>query len=155
LEEELEQSDIIFAGRVVNVDSDTMKGKAKFMVSQVWRGSVPPIILTRNLMGCMDVFREGEEYLVFAHDVREAETIERLGYQFVPSRCGQTHALKISQENLARLGPGSPPKPLAPEKSEMKGKFLKEEIALWLIGGAFIGALLVLLVRRLRKSRYA
>lgn len=155
IEEELAQADVIFAGRVATVDSDTMNGKAKFMVSQVWRGSVPPIVMTRNLFDCMDSFREGEEYLVFAVDVREAETIERLGYQFVPSRCGQTRTLKVSQANLMQLGSSKSPRPFAPEESEMKEVSLKKEIAELIIGGILLGIFLVFIVRKLRKDRFA
>ena len=113
------------------------------------------MITTRNLVGCMDVFREGEEYLVFASDVREEETIAKLGYQFVPSRCGQTGQLKGSQAILGFLGPGSAPRPFAPEESESKEESLKKEIVLLLIVGGIIGALLLLLVRKIRKSGYA
>lgn len=155
VEEEMEQADIIFSGRVVAVDSDTMRGKAKFMVSQVWRGSVPPMITTCNLVACVDVFREGEEYLVFARDVREEETIAKLGYRYFAKRCGQTNPLKVSEAILGFLGPGSAPRPFAPEESELKEESLKKEIVLLLTGGGIIGALLLLLVRKIRKSGYA
>jgi hypothetical protein len=151
--EEMGRAEVIFAGRVVEVDSSTVMGKAKFMVTQVWRGSIPPVTLTKNLTDCMDVFRLGEEYLVFAGDVRVPEDIERLGYQFVPSRCGQTLPIIDSQENLALLGPGYPPRSFTPEESGMQEESLWEERTLVMAGAAFVTVLLVVIIQKSLRLR--
>ena len=146
--EEMERAEVIFAGRVVEVDSSTVMGKAKFTVTQVWRGTLPPVTLTKNLTDCLSVFTLGEEYLVFAGDVREPEDIARLGYQFVPSRCGQTNPIRYSQENLALLGPGYAPRASTPEESGLQEESLWEERALVLAGAAFVTVLLVVIIRK-------
>ena len=105
LEQELEGSDVIFAGKAIAVDS-SIPGRATFEVSLVWRDSVQSIVYTSNMWGCDSVFRSGEEYLVFA---RRAAGENGLGYDLIPIRCGQSSLLKNSQKALAVLGPGSPP----------------------------------------------
>lgn len=105
LDEELERSDVIFAGKALTVQS-RINGSAEFEVLQVWRGSVSRIALTSNTWDCMDVFRVGEEYLIFAHQVRDPQT---MGYQFQSYGCGQTRRLDDSQEALSVLGASSPP----------------------------------------------
>jgi hypothetical protein len=80
LSEELERSDVIFAGKAVEVESALISGKATFQVSHIWRGALGPIVTTSNVWDCMSVFRVGEEYLVFA---RKVDGELGLGYQLV------------------------------------------------------------------------
>ena len=146
MKEELERSDVIFAGTAVEVDSALVSGRATFQVSQVWRGAVEPIVTTSNIWDCMSVFRIGEEYLVFA---RRVDGEFGLGYRLVASRCGQTSRLSYSGKALAVLGPGSPPLNSIHQPSEKFG--------LILMTGAVLAILLtaagVGLVRKLRLRR--
>lgn len=145
LKEELERSDVIFAGTAVKVDSALVSGKATFQVSQVWRGAVEPIVTTSNIWDCMSVFRIGEEYLVFA---RRVDGEFGLGYRLVASTCGQTSTLSDSGRALAVLGPGSPP---------LNNTQPSQKFGLILITGIVLAILLttaaVGLVRKLRLRR--
>jgi hypothetical protein len=147
LSEELERSDVIFAGKAVEVESALISGKATFQVSHIWRGALGPIVTTSNVWDCMSVFRVGEEYLVFA---RKVDGELGLGYQLVASRCGQTRELSYSGKALAVLGPGSPPS----NNTNMPS----EKLGLLLMGGAVLAILLTAAVvgfvrkRRLRRA---
>lgn len=127
LEEELERSDVIFSGQAIAVES-SVPGKATFKVTQVWRGTVSPLISTSNLWDCMSVFRIGEEYLVFARS--KAERDPRSGYDLIASRCGQTRRLGDAQKTLIVLGPSFPP----PE-TLINGPQGSTGLLVWIVGG--------------------
>ena len=145
LQEELERSDVIFAGKAIEVDSALVSGRATFQVSQVWRGAEYPIVTTSNIWDCMSVFRVGEEYLVFA---RTVDNQLGLGYRLIASTCGQTGRLSYSGRALAVLGPGSPP---------LKTHQPSDKLALMLMTGAVLAILLAALtvgiVRKVRLRR--
>lgn len=148
LDEELERADVIFAGRAIAVQSG-IPGNAAFEVLQVWRGPIRRIAMTSNLWDCMSVFRVGEEYLIFAHEIRDPETIAKLGYQFVPRRCGQTTRFESSQEALSVLGAGSPPPEEAAPQSVNSKLLLKLSAIVFAILTVLAG---VVTMRKLRRS---
>ena len=107
LEDELERSEVIFAGKALTVDESLISGSATFEVSRIWRGEIGAVVTTSNTWDCWSVFRVGEEYLVFS---RKVDGELGLDYQLVASRCGKTRQLSCSGKALAVLGPGSPPR---------------------------------------------
>lgn len=139
LEQELERSDVIFAGKVISVESK-MPGKTTFEVSHVWRGSIPSVIGTSNVFDCNTVFRAEEEYLVFAHRIVEEPSRE---YDLVVNRCGRTGLLQSSSA-LTALGPSAPP--LTRNEKQLTKVWL-------LVGGGIVVLAFFLILARLIIAR--
>jgi LPXTG-motif cell wall-anchored protein len=100
----------VFAGQVVTLDapSGVMSSSADpvrvtFVVSDVWKGSVPStavITTMRDSASCGYSFEQGQEYLVYAttNDAGEMEV----------SLCSRTQPLANANEDLAALGEAQP-----------------------------------------------
>jgi len=117
--EELKAAKFVFTGRVVErslanpywltdkfpyVHRTSKHGSLKFNVQEVWKGDLEEALVTSDLtIGCMDNFKVGEDYLVYAYD-------DSKGDRGLITTCTRTELLKHCSEDLAALGKGYLPK---------------------------------------------
>lgn len=114
-----------FVRRTYSFDSYT-----EFAVSQVWKGTIQSHAIVDSLSNtsCGLALEPGQEYLIYAYF---------RGSHLVTHICTRTTALVSASEDLAVLGPGSPP---APSTSSRFGLFS-------LVVAGMILAILVWLVK--------
>lgn len=108
----LEQSDVVFSGKVGNViekkqANGFLSKSVLFDVIHNWKGvENTQIIIATGLGGgdCGFYFIEGEEYLVYAYEstMYGSETLEA-------NICSRTSKLSLAQEDLTVLGEGELP----------------------------------------------
>jgi hypothetical protein len=144
--ESMANSDAVFSGKVMRIDSDEAPiinsadpVKVVFNVSRVWKGPEEGAIAlstARESASCGYNFVVGEEYLVYANN---SETGLTTGL------CNRTMPLSSAGEDLAALGEGVIPVPVAqPTSSTMP----------WgLAAGALLAGLVLLAAVILLKPR--
>ncbi|MGV2940533.1 LPXTG cell wall anchor domain-containing protein [Mesobacillus sp. LC4] len=115
--EELERSDAVFSGKVIEIKEEKVKGymtkKVLFQVTNTWKGmDESQAIITTGLGGgdCGFRFIEGQEYLVYAKesDMYGAKSLTTI-------MCDRTDTLRVLQDDLELLGAGKVPT----EKAEL------------------------------------
>jgi hypothetical protein len=137
-EESLRLSDAVFSGRVRSVklsrSGDFEEHRVTFQVQSIWKGSVTAsieLLTAPDTGGCGFPFEIGRSYLVYAH---AAEGTLRA------SLCSRSNFLEAATEDLAALGPGTPP---PPSDTSVSWPLLA-------LGGVLIAAGAVLTLRRRR-----
>lgn len=98
LERALEQSDVIFEGRVQSLS----EGGATFRITQHWKGvgDVEQLEIDTGPGTCRFDFEDGEIYLVFAR--QDGESLQT-------SICDRTALVGEAEADLMELGPGVVP----------------------------------------------
>lgn len=108
--EELTQSDAVFQGRVVSVQTPNKPIESSadvttitFETSKAWKGQITPT-LTLTTPGssasCGVTFEQGQEYVVYAH-LNEGKLTTNL--------CSRTNTVANAAEDIAALGTGQAP----------------------------------------------
>lgn len=111
VEDELERSQAVFSGKVLEVNEMNkgyMKKKVLLEVAETWKGlSESQVIITTGSGGgdCGYEFQVGEEYLVYAQHSSMYGDQEEL----VSIICDRTTELSTASEDLAVLGEGKAP----------------------------------------------
>lgn len=109
--EELERSDAVFSGKVLEIKEEKLKGylikKVLFEVKNTWKGvDESQVIITTGQGGgdCGFRFIEGQEYLVYANesDMYEAKSLTTV-------ICDRTNRLNALQSDLEFLSAGEAP----------------------------------------------
>ncbi len=138
--EELKKSTAVFAGKVIGIEaprlvvSSANPVKVTFEVSKVWKGpSSKNVVITTalNEASCGYSFKEGREYIVYAHG-KENELSTGI--------CSRTKLLSDAREELAELGEGITPNLQVIEISAQSQESLHVHAVAWngdywLIGG--------------------
>lgn len=107
----LAESDAVFAGRIIELSRGTDPIApiiAKFEVSRVWKGPVTEIVevrTPRDSAACGLSFAPGTEWLVYA---------DRVEGSLTASLCSRSTQMAYAAEDLAALGPGTPPNATPP-----------------------------------------
>jgi hypothetical protein len=136
--ESMASSDAVFSGKVLRIDeekapiiSSADPVKVVFEVSRVWKGPEEGAIAlstARDSASCGYDFVVGEEYLVYAYNSESGLTT---------GLCSRTMPLSTAGEDLAALGEGVVPPPVAqPTSSSMS----------WILAAGAVGIGLALLV---------
>lgn len=113
VEEELNRSEAVFSGRVLEVKevknlNGYMTKSALFEVSEIWKGGSESQIIIHTGGGggdCGYHFEEGKEYLVYA----SLSTMYGEKEQLVSIMCDRTNILAQAEEDLTILGEGKLP----------------------------------------------
>jgi len=153
VEAELNRSEAVFAGRVVEVKEQrylngSMTKAALFEVSQIWKGGSESQIIVHTGSGggdCGYHFEEGKEYLVYANPSTMYGDKELL----VTIICDRTNELAEAQEDLAILGEGKVPT----EQVNLTNELDRVHPYVWVATIVFfiIGIVSVLVWRKMRK----
>lgn len=147
--EELEQSEAVFSGKVIEITEKKAKGymtkSVLFEVTNTWKGlEQSQVIITTGLGGgdCGFRFIEGQEYLVYANesDMYGEKSLTTI-------MCDRTNTLSALQEDLEFLGAGETPT----EKAEMNSNNNNNPFYLW-IALAIIVALPAFLFMKRKKN---
>ncbi|KOS69719.1 hypothetical protein AEA09_03910 [Lysinibacillus contaminans] len=112
VEEELEQSSVVFSGKVVEI-VDENKNKFKqssadrlaviFEVEEYWKGlnqKQITVYTERSSVSCGYEFNLNAEYLVYAHEANGALNV---------NRCSRTTPLVTAEEDISELEKGEKP----------------------------------------------
>jgi hypothetical protein len=101
IEKELERSNAVFSGKVIDIDNNRNNQKILFEVEEAWKGvSKTQIILTDEQSSCSLNFSEGKSYLVYAYDFQGDLTT---------NICDRTKELSSAKDDLEYLGEGTSP----------------------------------------------
>ena len=138
VEDELERSQAVFSGKVLEVNEINkgyMKKRVLLEVAETWKGvSESQVIITTGSGGgdCGYKFHVGEEYLVYANPSSMYGGQEEL----VSIICDRTTELSTAQEDLAVLGEGkAPPKQVDLTRKESN----QSNFMIWIIANiAFV-----------------
>ena len=151
VEDELERSQAVFSGKVLEVNEMNkgyMKKRVLLEVVETWKGvSESQVIITTGSGGgdCGYDFQVGEEYLVYANPSSMYGEQEEL----VSIICDRTTELSTAQEDLAVLGEGKAPTKQVDLTREESNK---SNFMIWIIANiAFL--LLAFLAWRMLKKR--
>ncbi|HEY0075399.1 MAG TPA: hypothetical protein VGB77_14970 [Abditibacteriaceae bacterium] len=102
-EQALKSADAVFAGKVISLTSSgRFSGTYSFQVNESWKGASLNILFIRTGRGggdCGYGFEIGQEYLVYAYGKSGLST----------HTCSRTKPLSDAGQDLAVLGPGTPP----------------------------------------------
>ena len=149
--EELEQSEAVFSGKVIEIKEKKAKGymtkSVLFDVTNTWKGlEQSQVIITTGLGGgdCGFRFFEGLEYLVYANesDMYGEKSLTTI-------MCDRTNRLSALQEDLEFLGAGEAPT----EKAELNSNNNNNPFYLWIAGAlAIIVALVAFLFMKRKKN---
>jgi hypothetical protein len=102
-QEAIEQSSMIFSGRVIALGEYSVYGapsSATFQVVEVWKGPVEETIHVVPEGDCAYYFEVGQQYLVYANEDQTGYTV---------SSCSRTNILQYVVEDLQALGAGTIP----------------------------------------------
>ncbi|MBT2642917.1 hypothetical protein J7I80_11825 [Bacillus sp. ISL-41] len=150
-EEEMERSDAIFSGKVIEIKEEKVKGymtkKVLFEVTNTWKGvDESQVVITTGQGGgdCGFRFIEGQEYLVYAKesDMYGANSL-------TTTMCDRTNALRALQDDLEVLGAGETPT----EKADLSSSNQNPApFYLWIAGALAVVALgTFLFMKRIKK----
>ncbi|MGU3369084.1 cobalamin biosynthesis protein CbiN [Bacillus mycoides] len=147
-EERLQKNDVVFEGKVLEVQEKDGRIKTLFEVKNIWKGtSSSQIIIYTSVSSCAVRFAEGGEYLVFS-SYRGEEKLET-------SICSGTKRLdeaEAKQKALAQIAKKSIPTKKVDLKGEMVSGLSWWQVAIISIGLLFIIAVVIFIVRRTRKK---
>ena len=147
--EEMERSDAIFSGKVLEIKEKKVNGymtkSVLFEVTNTWKGvDESQVIITTGLGGgdCGFRFIEGQEYLVYAKesDMYGAKTL-------TTTMCDRTNRLSALQDDLEVLGAGETPIKTADLSSNQNSTPLYP----WIAGALAVVALAVFLLMKRKK----
>jgi len=106
--EALDSATAVFAGTVKDIRNKDFGAEVIFEVTQTWKGiKRTQVVVTTGQVGgaCGYPFTQGTAYLVYAHqDTGNFESGE-----LSTNICSRTVPLDQATEDLAALGPGTPP----------------------------------------------
>jgi hypothetical protein len=113
VEEELESSDTVFKGKIIEMKQDRHSRKILFEVNNIWKGlSTSQVELIDEPSSCSIEFNEGQEYLVYAKKY-EADVL-------TTNICDRTVELTKANNDLLLLGEGGTPTEIVNLESESK-----------------------------------
>jgi hypothetical protein len=113
VEEELELSDTVFKGKIIEMKQVKHSRKILFEVINIWKGlSTSQIVLIDEPSSCSIDFNEGQEYLVYAKNNGNDE--------FTSNICDRTIELISADKDLLLLGEGRPPTEIVNLENELK-----------------------------------
>ena len=150
-EEEMERSDAIFSGKVMEIKEKKVNGymtkSVLFEVTDTWKGvDESQVIITTGQGGgdCGFRFIEGQEYLVYAKesDMYRAKSLTTI-------MCDRTNTLRALQDDLKVLGAGENPT----EKVDLSSSNQNSTpFYLWIAGALAVVALgTFLFMKRIKK----
>ncbi|HFJ9315699.1 MULTISPECIES: cobalamin biosynthesis protein CbiN [Bacillus] len=147
-EERLQNNDVVFEGKVLEVQEKDGKMKTLFEVKKIWKGtSSSQVIVYTSFSSCTFPFSEGGEYLVFS-SYRGEENLET-------SMCSGTKRLDEAGADkvaLSQIAKESVPT----KKVDLKGGMLNglswRQVVTLSVGLLLIVVLVVFSVRRTRKK---
>jgi hypothetical protein len=113
VEEELQLSDTVFKGKIIEMKQDKHSRKILFEVVNIWKGlSTSQIVLIDKPSSCSIDFNEGHEYLVYAKNNGNGKLTSNI--------CNRTIELISADKDLLLLGEGSPPTEIVNLENELK-----------------------------------
>ncbi|HDR4558738.1 hypothetical protein [Bacillus cereus] len=147
-EDRLQKNDVVFEGKVLEVQEKDGKMEILFEVKKIWKGtSSSQIIIYTSFSSCTFPFGEGGEYLVFAFNRGEGklETSMCSGTK----RLDEAGADKVALSQIAKES-------VPTKKVDLKGGMLNG-LSWWQVVTLSIGLLLIVFlviysVRRTRKK---
>lgn len=138
VEKELESSEAIFSGKVIEINNENNNRKILFEVVDTWKGvSQTEIILEDEWSSCSTDFFEGESYLVYAHEFQGELTTDI---------CDRTRELSSAGDDLATLGTGAKPTVEVDLREQLENPIFRY-IYIWLPLVSFL-IVLVLFIRK-------
>ncbi|EJQ43227.1 hypothetical protein IEE_03405 [Bacillus cereus BAG5X1-1] len=147
-EERLQKNDVVFEGKVLEVQEKDGEMKTLFEVKKIWKGtSSSQIIIYTSFGSCTFRFAEGGEYLVFSSYTGE----KKLG----TSICSGTKRLddaKMEKQTLSHIAKESTPTKKVDLKGEMVSGLSWWQVAIISISVLLIIAVVIFIVRRTRKK---
>ncbi|EJQ72767.1 cobalamin biosynthesis protein CbiN [Bacillus sp. FSL E2-8868] len=148
-EERLQQNDVVFEGKVLEVQEKDGRMKTLFEVKKIWKGtsSSQIIIYTSSSSSCAFRFAEGGEYVVFS-SYRGEEKLET-------SICSGTKRLdeaEIEKNALSHIAKESVPTKKVDLKDEMVSGLSWWQVTIISIGVLLLIAVVIFIVRRTRKK---
>ncbi|MDM5461974.1 MULTISPECIES: cobalamin biosynthesis protein CbiN [Bacillus cereus group] len=147
-EERLQKNDVVFEGKVLEVQEKDGEMKTLFEVKKIWKGtSSSQIIIYTSFGSCTFRFAEGGEYLVFSSYTGE----KKLG----TSICSGTKRLddaKMEKQTLSHIAKESTPTKKVDLKGEIVSGLSWWQVAIISISVLLIIAVVIFIVRRTRKK---
>ncbi|UYZ22586.1 hypothetical protein [Mesobacillus jeotgali] len=150
-EEEMERSEAIFSGKVIEIKEKKVNGymtkSVLFELTNTWKGvDESQVIITTGQGGgdCGFRFIEGQEYLVYAKesDMYGAKSL-------TTTMCDRTNRLRALQDDLELLGAGETPTEKADFSSSNQNP---NPFYLWIAGALAVVALgTFLFMKRIKK----
>ncbi|WP_377866108.1 cobalamin biosynthesis protein CbiN [Bacillus sp. R86525] len=147
-EERLQKNDVVFEGKVLEVQEKDGRMKTLFEVKKIWKGtSSSQVIIYTSVSSCAFRFAEGGEYLVFS-SYRGEEKLET-------SICSGTKRLdeaELDKTALSHIAKESIPTKKVDLKGDMVSGLSSWQVVLIVIGVLFIVAVVIFIVKRTRKK---
>ncbi|HDR4421709.1 TPA: cobalamin biosynthesis protein CbiN [Bacillus cereus] len=147
-EEKLQNNDVVFEGKVLEVQKKDGKTKTLFEVKRIWKGTnSSQVIVYTSFSSCAFRFAEGGEYLVFS-SYRGDETLET-------SMCSGTKRLDEAGADkvaLSHIAKESVPTKKVDLKGGMLNGFSWWQVVTLSVGLLLIAVLVIFSVRRTRKK---
>ncbi|NUC18813.1 cobalamin biosynthesis protein CbiN [Bacillus mycoides] len=149
-EERLQQNDVVFEGKVLEVQEKDGRMKTLFEVKKIWKGTSSSQIIiytSSSSSSCAFRFAEGGEYLVFS-SYRGEEKLET-------SSCSGTKRLdeaEIEKMALRHIAKESVPTKKVDLKDEMVSGLSWWQVTIISIGVLLLIAVVIFIVRRTRKK---
>ena len=147
-EERLQKTDVVFEGKVLEVQKKDAKMEILFEVKRIWKGtSSSQIIIYASFSSCTFPFGEEGEYLVFAFNRGEGK--------LETSMCSGTKRLDEAGADkvaLSQIAKESVPTKKVNLKNDMVSGFSWWQVVTLSIGLLLIVALAIIIVRRTRKK---
>ncbi|MBG9539605.1 cobalamin biosynthesis protein CbiN [Bacillus thuringiensis] len=147
-EERLQKTNVVFEGKVLEVQEKGGKMEILFEVKKIWKGtSSSQVIIYTSFSSCTFPFAEGGEYLVFSSYRGEG--------QLETSMCSGTKRLDEAGADkvaLSQIAKGSVPTKKVDLKGEMVSGFSWWQIAIISIGLLLIIAVVIFIMRKMRKK---
>ncbi|PEW76744.1 cobalamin biosynthesis protein CbiN [Bacillus cereus] len=147
-EERLQKTDVVFEGKVLEVQKKDGKMEILFEVKRVWKGtSSSQIIIYTSFSSCTFPFGEGGEYLVFAFNRGEGK--------LETSMCSGTKRLDEAGADkvvLSQIAKESVPTKKVDLKDDMLNGFSWWQVVTLSVGLLLIVVLVIFIVRRTRKK---
>ncbi|MFK4423266.1 cobalamin biosynthesis protein CbiN [Bacillus sp. RC51] len=149
-EERLQQNDVVFEGKVLEVQEKDGRMTTLFEVKKIWKGtsSSQIIIYTSSSSSCAFRFAEGGEYLVFSSHRGEVKLLET-------SSCSGTKRLdeaEIEKMALRHIAKESVPTKKVDLKDEMVSGLSWWQVTIISIGVLLLIAVVIFIVRRTRNK---
>jgi hypothetical protein len=147
-EDAFQKNDVVFEGKVLEVQEKDGRMKTLFEVKNIWKGtSSSQIIIYTSVSSCAFPFAKGGEYLVFS-SYRGEEKLET-------SICSGTKRLdeaEVEKTALSHIAKESVPTKKVSLKGNMVNGFRWGQLVIISIGVLLIIAIAILIVRRTRKK---
>ncbi|PFL71174.1 cobalamin biosynthesis protein CbiN [Bacillus cereus] len=147
-EERLQKTDVVFEGKVLEVQEKDGKMEILFEVKKIWKGtSSSQIIIYTSFSSCTFPFGEGGEYLVFAFNRGEGK--------LETSMCNGTKRLdeaEMDKVALSQIAKESVPTKKVDLKDDMLNGLSWWQVVTLSTGLLLIVAVVIFIVRRMRKK---